>query len=178
MRIRNFRLEHLDALIDIQQAAAQADGTEALPAPEFEAWLLNPARDARSNAFVITDDDDELHGWGQAGTLDGLTGEVVGYTLVQFRQEAAAYHFLCQGAVHPAYRRQRAGRTLLMGAMNRARLLSAEFEFEAEQDQLPIYFEALLPVRDPAAVHLAAKCEMQATTEAAPDGMQLYRREL
>ncbi len=178
MRIRNFRLEHITALVHIQQAAAQVDGTEAMRETDFEAWLMDPELDALSNAFVVTDDDDEVHGWGQAGTLDGVTGEVVGYTVVQLHREQGAYHFLCQGAVDPEYRRQRVGRVLLVGAMNRARVLSDEFEFEAEQEGLPIYFEALLPVRDPASAHLAAMCEMQPTDDHAPAGMQLYRREL
>jgi len=93
-------------------------------------------------------------------------------------RDQQAYHFLCQGAVHPQFRRQGGGRVLLMGALNQARHLAEDFEFEAEQEGVPIYFGALLPVHDPAAARLAAKCEMQPTDEPAPPGMRLYRREL
>jgi GNAT superfamily N-acetyltransferase len=119
--------------------------------------------DAVSNAVVITDDDDELNPWGQAGTLDGLQGEIVGYTVVELHQDANGYHLLCKGAVHPDYRRRNAGRALIMSALNRAHTLAAEFEFEAEEAGYPIYFEALFPVRDPASARLAAKCEMEPT---------------
>jgi GNAT superfamily N-acetyltransferase len=178
MRIRNFRQENIPALVHLEQIAVQADGRAVKSEADFEAWLTDPELDALSNIFVITDDDDELNPWGQAGTLDGIEGEVVGYTSVQLRQDGHAYHLLCQGTVHPHYRRQNGGRVLLIGAMNRARIIAAEFEFEAEQEGLPVYFEALLPVNDPASARLAAKCEMEPTEEAAPDGLRLYRREL
>jgi GNAT superfamily N-acetyltransferase len=178
MRIRNLRPEHIPSLVQIQQAAAQADGIESRSEADFIAWLTDPELDAESNAFVITDDDDELNPWGQAGTLDGLSGEVAGYTVVQLRRDEQGYHLLCQGAVAPAYRRQHGGRVLLVGAMNRARHLAADFEFEAEEEGLPVYFESLLPVRDPGAASLAAKCEMLPTDEPAPAGLRLYRREL
>ena len=178
MRIRNFRQENILSLVHIEQIAAQADGRAAKSGTDFEAWLTDPELDALSNVFVITDDDDELNPWGQAGTLDGVEGEVVGYTAVQLCQDSHAYHLLCQGTVHPQYRRQNAGRILLIGAMNRARIIAAEFEFEAEQEGLPVYFDALLPVNDPASARLAAKCEMVSTDEPAPDGLRLYRREL
>jgi ribosomal protein S18 acetylase RimI-like enzyme len=178
MRIRNLRPEHIPTLVQIQQAAAQADGIEAMSEADFVAWLTDPELDAFANAFVITDDDDELNPWGQGETLDGLSGEVAGYTLVQLHHDEQGYHLLSQGAVDPAYRRQHGGHILLVGAMNRARHLAADFEFDAEEEGLPIYFEALLPVRDPGAARLAAKCEMVPTDEPAPAGMRLYRREL
>ncbi|HLI91369.1 MAG TPA: GNAT family N-acetyltransferase [Ktedonobacteraceae bacterium] len=178
MRIRNLRPEHIPSLVRIQQAAALADGVAAMSEADFVAWLTDPELDAEANAFVITDDDDELNPWGQGETLDGLSGEVAGYTLVQLRRDELGYHLLCQGAVEPEYRRQHGGRILLVGAMNHARHLAADFEFEAEAEGIPVYFEALLPVRDPGAASLAAKCEMLPTDEPAPEGLRLYRREL
>jgi ribosomal protein S18 acetylase RimI-like enzyme len=176
MRIRNYRPEYLPAIVQIQHAAAEVDGTEVRRDADLESWLQE--LEAETNAFVVTDDDDELNPWGQAGTLDGLEGDVVGYTAVQLLHDRSGYHFLCQGTVHPLYRRQYAGRTLMVGALNRARLQASDFEFEAEQEGVPIYFESLFPVADPASARLAMKCEMELTEESAPVGMRLYRREL
>ena len=178
MRIRNFREIDIPRLAQIQQLAAVVDGTEAMSAADFEAWLVQPELDAASNVFVITDDDDDLNEWGQAGTLEGLEGETVGYTVLQFRRSQHSYHFLCSGAVHPQYRRQNAGFALLVSALNRVHMLTSEFEFEAELAGHPIYFEALLPTHDPASERLAHKCEMQLVNERALEGMKLYRREL
>ena len=175
MRIRNYKPENLPTIIQIQQAALQFDGS-TLPQPSVEAWLTNA--DAGANAFVVTDDDDELNEWGQAGTLDGLEGEVAGYTTLTLFRDEVGYHFLCQGAVSPQQRGQGAGRLLLVGALNRARILAAEFEFEAEQEGIIIYFEALFPVRTTTSSQLAEKCEMQAVEGVQQNGMQLYRREL
>jgi GNAT superfamily N-acetyltransferase len=177
MRIRNYREVDLPTLVDIQQLAAKTDSTEAMGAADFEEWLAQPELEAETNVFVITDDD-ESNEWGQAGTLEGVEGEVVGYTVVQLRYSQHAYHFLCEGAVHPAHRRRGAGRALLICGLNRARTWSAEFEFEAEEKESPIYFEALLPLRDPASDKLAAKWDMQSTNEPVLEGMKLYRREL
>ncbi len=179
MRIRNYRPEDLPTLVQIQQAASLTDGyTVAQPEISIETWLTSPEMDARSNAFIITDDDDELNTWGQAGTLDGIEGEVVGYTTLTFYQDQDAYHLLCQGAVYPQQRQRGAGRLLLVGALNRARILAAEFEFEAEQEGIPIYFEALLPMRDTTNSRLTEKCEMYSVDEVTQNGMQLYRRDL
>src|SRR2546430_5086020 len=177
MRIRNYRQGDTPTLVHIQQLAAAADGTEPLSMTDFETWLTQPELEAETNVFVITDDD-ESNEWGQAGTLEGVEGEVVGYTVVQLRYSQHVYHFLCEGAVHPMHRRRGAGRALLICGLNRARSWSAEFEFEAEEKESPIYFEALLPLRDPASDKLAAKCDMQPTTEPVLEGMKLYRREL
>jgi GNAT superfamily N-acetyltransferase len=176
VRIRKYRQEDITRLIQIQQLAAQTDGIGEKSVVELEQWLTDPEVEASSNAFVITDDDDELNTWGQAGTLEGIEGEIVGYTTVQLYQDQGAYHLLCRGTVHPEHRRRNAGRALLICALNRARFLA--FEFEAEQEGLPVYFEALLPVHDPASARLAARCEMLPTDEVAPDGMQLYRCEI
>ncbi|GAC1394508.1 MAG: hypothetical protein NVS4B11_13300 [Ktedonobacteraceae bacterium] len=179
MRIRNYRPEDLPTLVQIQQLAAHNDGYDTSQLEtSIEVWLTNPEMDARSNAFVITDDDDETNTWGQAETLDGLEGEIIGYSTLTLYQDQEAYHLLCQGAVYPQQRQRGAGRLLLVGALNRARILAAEFEFEAEQDGIPIYFEALLPVRNTTSSRLTEKCEMQPVDEKKQNGMQLYRREL
>jgi ribosomal protein S18 acetylase RimI-like enzyme len=176
MRIRTFRYEDIHALLPLQQLAAQADGIE--PLHDIASWPSDLELDATENAFVITDDDDDLNTWGQAGTLEGIEGEIIGYTLVQLRQGETGYHLLCEGAVHPAQRQRRAGRALLICALNRARALAEEFEFEAEQAGVPVYFEALLPTHNPASARLAAKCEMTFVREMEPDGLSLYRSDL
>jgi len=176
MRIRNYRQGDIETLVYIQQQAAQADGTRAKSISDFEAWLAQPELEAEFNVFVITDDD-ELNEWGQGGTLEGIEGEAIGYTVLQFRQEQYAYYFLCEGAVHPLYRHRGAGYALLICALNRALLKATEIESEKQQEGHPIYFEALLPLRDPASENLAARCEMQPTGEQL-DGMKLYRRTL
>ncbi|GCE16488.1 GNAT family N-acetyltransferase [Dictyobacter kobayashii] len=178
MRIRYFRTGDLSSLITIQQAAALADQLPVREEQEFSDWLLAPERNALENAFVMTDDDDELLTWGQGGTLEGIEGEIVGYTLLECLQDADGYHLRCQGAVHPQHRRRGAGRSLLVGALNRARLLASDFEFEAEAEGIPVYFEALLPIADSAASHLAAKCDIRATNQFVIDGLQLYRTNL
>src|SRR5712692_5770689 len=155
MRIRNYRQGDVEMLEYIQQLAAKADGTRAIDRHDFEVWLLKPELEARFNVFVITDDD-ESNEWGQGGTLEGVEGEIIGYTVLQLRYSRHGYHFLCEGAVHPAHRQRGAGRALLICALNRARTWSADFEFEAEEKGHPIYFEALLPLRDPASPRLAA----------------------
>jgi GNAT superfamily N-acetyltransferase len=178
MRIRNFRPEDIPTLICIQQAAAQVDNSVKMSEEEFAIWHLAETADPLSNAFVITDDDDELNTWGQAGTLEGIEGEIVGYTIIQLYHDRKAYHLHSQGTVHPEHRRKNAGRALLICALNRARLIAAEFEFEAEQAGIPIYFEAWLPINNPASDRLATKCDMLPTDEQAPQGMRLYRRNL
>jgi GNAT superfamily N-acetyltransferase len=177
MRIRNYRQVDLPTLVQIQQAAASVDGVAALSMADFEEWLAQPELGAEDNVFVITDDD-ETNVWGQAGTLEGVEGEIIGYSVLQLRRGRHAYHFLCQGAVLPEERRRGAGRALLICDLNRARAMASEFEYEAEQDGLPIYLEALLPVKDAAAPALAEKCEMRPTVEPALQGMRLYRRDL
>jgi hypothetical protein len=178
VRIRNYRQEDLPTLLCIEQLARKADGREELREAEFASWLADPAVEALANAFVITDDDDELNTWGQGETLEGIEGEIVGYTVVSLLQEPASYHLRCQGTVHPQFRKLHAGRALLICALNRARIMAAEFEFEAEQEGIPIYFEALLPEKDPAAPYLAAKCEMELVNTNVASGLCLYRREL
>ena len=177
MRIHPYRSRDVTTLLQLQEVASSVDGNRESVA-QLEAWLNNPEMDAEENTFVITDDDDELNQWGQAGTLDGVEGEIVGYTTLRFSQDEQGYHFLCLGAVHPQFRRQGAGRLLLVGARNRARLLASDFEFEAEQEGIPVYFEAQLPAKDLASPRLAEKFEMQDVKSVVQDGMQLYRADL
>jgi len=127
---------------------------------------------------LITEDDDDLSEWGQAGTLGGLEGEAAGYTILQRRRSHHAYHFLCVGAVLPQQRRRGAGYALLRSALNNARVRIFEFEYEARQQGQPVYFEVLLPESDPASESLAAQFEMQRVDEQAVVGMRLYRGEL
>jgi GNAT superfamily N-acetyltransferase len=179
MRIRHYRQVDLPTLIEIQGKAAEADRIAAEDLADLEARLAEPERADNFELFVITDDDDELNQWGSGETLEGVEGEIVGYTALTLQRDADAYHFLCQGTVHPSYRRQNAGRALLICALNHARILAAEFEFEAEAAGQPVYFEALLPLNDPASINLAAKCEMLPVEQGArPGGLRLYRREL
>jgi GNAT superfamily N-acetyltransferase len=145
---------------------------------DFEQWLTQPDLEATTNVFLITDDDDDLNEWGQAGTLDGLEGEVVGYTVLQLHHSDHAYHFLCEGAVLPQHRRYGAGYALLMSALNNVRVRIFEFEFEARQQGDSVYFEALLPENDPASESLAVQFEMQPVDEQSVPGMRLYRGDL
>jgi ribosomal protein S18 acetylase RimI-like enzyme len=178
MRIRNYRQGDNLTLVHIQQLAAQADNVDSMSMADFEEWLAQPEIQAGSNIFLITDDDDDLNNWGQGDVLNGLEGEVVGYTVLQLRRSHHAYHFLCEGAVLPQHRRRGAGQALLICALNHARLRASEFEFEAQQQGIPIYFEALLPVGDPASESLGAKFDMRSTDEPALKGLRLYRSEL
>src|SRR6266702_836679 len=173
MRIRNYRQGDIPTLVHIQQLAARADDVEAMGETNFEQWFAQHELDPQFNVFVITDDD-ESNEWGQGGTLDGLEGEAIGYSVLQLRKSRHAYHFLCEGTVLPQHRRRNAGQSLLICALNHARIRASEFEFEAQEQSFPIYFEALLPVSDPASESLAMKCEMQPTDEPVLKGMQLY----
>jgi GNAT superfamily N-acetyltransferase len=178
MRIRNYRQGDIPTLVLIQQIAAQTDHVDLMSETDFEEWLAQPELGAGFNIFLITDDDDELNSWGQGDVLDGLEGEVVGYTVLQLRRSQHAYHFLCEGAVLPQHRRRGAGQALLICALNHARIHASEFEYEAQQQGFPIYFEVLLAINDSASESLAAQCEMQTTSELALKGMRLYRIEL
>ncbi|GAC1467829.1 MAG: hypothetical protein PVSMB5_12190 [Ktedonobacteraceae bacterium] len=178
MRVRNFRQEDIPALVAIQRAAAEIDRRAAMSEADFAAWISSVEIDATANAFVVTDDDDELNTWGQAGTLEGIEGEIVGYSVLRMRQDQEAYHLYCDGTVHPQRRGRNAGRALIICALNRAQLQASDFEFEAEQVGIPVYFEALFPLRDPSSARLAVKCEMQRVDVPTLDGLQLYRRAL
>ena len=176
MRIRNFRQEDVPALVSLQQESARYDGLSMLDESAFVRWLLELAPVPEENIFVVTDDDDELNTWGQAGTLEGIEGEIIGYTVIRVVQDQEGYHIVCWGSVHPQQRRRHAGRALLICALNRARLVATDFEFEADQAGIPIYFEAWLPASDAGARLLAEKCEMQAVKDTEQAGLALYRR--
>ncbi len=178
MRTRHYRPEDGEAIVHLQQLAVQTDGLPIETEAEIIALLAEPGFYRAANTFVITDDDDELNTWSQAGTLDGIIGETVGYTVLRVIQDEQGCHVRCQGTVHPQYRHQHAGRALLRAALNRAHVLSEEFEFEVGQGGLPVYFEALLPIHDSASAQLAAKFEMILASEPTPQGLCLYRREL
>ena len=176
MRIRNYRQGDIPTLVNIQQLSAQADNIVSMSMTDFEEWIAHPELQPGSNIFLITDDDDDLDSWGQGDGLDGLEGEVVGYTVLQLRQSHHAYHFLCEGAVLPQHRMRGAGQALMICALNHANLRASEFE--PQQLRSPIYFEALLPVEDSASKSLAAKFDMYSTDEPVLKSMQLYRSEL
>jgi ribosomal protein S18 acetylase RimI-like enzyme len=178
MRIRNYRQGDIPTLVFIQQLAAQTDGVEPMSTVDFEEWVAQTELEDGSNIFLITDDYDDLNSWGQGDVLDGLEGEVAGYSVLQLRRSQHAYHFLCEGAVLPQHRRRGAGQALLICALNHARIRASEFEFEAQQQGFLIYFEALLPVNDPASESLATQFEMQPMDEPVLKGMRLYRGEL
>jgi GNAT superfamily N-acetyltransferase len=175
-------LGDIPTLAHIQQEAARVDGGEPLSEADFEEWFAQPELEAESNVFLITDDDDELNEWGQAGTLDGLEGEVAGYTVLQLRHSQRAYHFLCEGAVLPKFRRQGVGQSLLICALNQARIrvfeLDGAGQAGGDQQNDHVYFEALLPTGDPASENLAAKFEMAPVDEQVLQGMRLYRGEM
>jgi GNAT superfamily N-acetyltransferase len=177
MRIRNYRQVDIHALNELLHVSAETDGFEVKDMLDVEAWLVDPRQEAANKVFVVTDDD-ESNEWGQGGTLEGVEGEIVGFTAVVMQEDAHAYHFLCRGTVHPHYRRRNAGRALLICALNHARSVSAEFEFEAEEEGRPIFLEALLPLHDLASASLAEKCDMRLTDESMVSGLKLYRREL
>ncbi len=177
MRIRNFRQSDIPILIDLQGLAAESDGLAMVDMIDFAAWSTYPEQGEAYTVFVITDDD-ETNEWGQAGTLEGVEGEIVGFTALSMCRDVYAYHFLCQGTIHPQHRKMNAGRALLICALNYARMVSTEFEFEAEQLGQPLYLEALLPLNDPTSANLARKCDMQPVDEPVMRGMRLYRREL
>lgn len=176
MRIRNFRQEDVPALVSLQQESAHYDGLSLLDESAFVRWFTGLTPVSEENTFVVTDDDDELNTWGQAGTLEGIEGEIIGYTVIHVVQDREGYHIVCWGSVHPQQRRRHAGRALLICALNRARLVAADFEFEADQEGMPIYFEAWLPSSDAGAKSLAEKCEMQVVKNTEQAGLALYRR--
>lgn len=175
MRIRNYRRGDIPTLVHIQQQAAEADGTEKMSEADFEQWFAQSELASLENVFVITDDDDELNEWGQAGTLEGLEGEAVGYTVLSLRKSRRAYHFLCEGAILPSHRDQGASESLLICARNHARIRAMDFEHEARQEDIPIYFEALLPANDSFSTSLAQNFEMVAVNETVLKGIRLYR---
>lgn len=176
MRIRHYRPVDLPELLEIEESAAAADGRRIY---DLAAWFDEHEDESLYNVLVITDDDDEVDPWGQSGTRVEVEGEIAGYTILQARMDEHAYHFYCRGAVRPDLRRRGAGRGLLVSALNRARFWAADYEVEAEQEERALYFEALLPERDPGSRGLATLLELEETDEMIDDGgLRLYRRAL
>jgi GNAT superfamily N-acetyltransferase len=177
MRIREARPGDLVALEQLAASAAAHDGSEL---PTETQWQQRPEEGAAAGAviFVLLDDDEELNPWGPAGTLEGVEGEIIGYTVLRLLRDPEGYHFRCEGTVHPQHRRRGGGRALLVCALNRARLWATEIEEQAEQEGLALFFEAWFPQRDPAARRLAAHSDMEAVDGARHGGQQLYRRPL
>lgn len=175
MRIRTYRAGDIPTLVHIQQTAAYFDGLEAMTEADLEQLLAQSMRRSGYNVFLITDDDDEINTWGQGETLEGVEGEVVGYTILQLSQSQSAYHIRSQGAVLPEQRQRGAGHALLLCALNHARMQAINFVTEARQQGLPIYFEVELPAHDPTTEPLARMFELDETDEEAQSGMRLYR---
>lgn len=178
MRIRTYRRGDLPTLIAIQHQAALADGLEARSETGFLQLLAQPEMRSGYYAFLITDDDDELNTWGQGETLEGVEGEVVGYTILQLLARPEAYLFHSHGAVLPAYRQRGAGHALLLCALNHARMKSIDIVASARERSIPIYFEVLLPKQDATTERLVEMFELDETDEPTPPGLRLYRTEL
>ncbi|WP_052889128.1 GNAT family N-acetyltransferase [Thermogemmatispora carboxidivorans] len=185
MRVREARSGDLPRLRDLQQEAQMVDGC-LFSRAAWEDWLAKTeGSEPGPTLFVLLDDDDELNMWGQGGTLEGVEGELIGYTLLHLVHDGEGYHLRCEGTVHPDHRRRGGGRALLICALNRARLWGTELEDESQLQGLPLWFEVLLPHRDPASERLAARCELEAVADAtcagqraADDGFRLYRHPL
>jgi GNAT superfamily N-acetyltransferase len=178
MRIRTYRLGDIPTLVQIQQKVARVDGLEAMSEMELKQLLAQPEMRTGYYAFLITDDDDELNTWGQGETLEGVEGEVVGYAILQLRRDRQAYHFYSHGAVLPEHRQRGAGHALLLCALNHARMKSIDIMAEARQRGMPIYFEVVLPVKDPTTERLVNMFELEEADEVLQPGLRLYRTEL
>lgn len=178
MRIRTYRPGDIAALVQVQQAAARFDGRETMNEQDFERLLTQSVTRSGYNVFLITDDDDELNVWGQGETLEGIEGEVVGYTILSPGRDMSAYYFRCVGAVLPEHRGRGAGHALLLCALNHARMQALDLLNEAHRQDLPIYFEIAFPRGDSAAERLARAFELEAVSDASEPGLSLYRLEL
>ena len=161
MRVRNFREVDISDIYTIQQAAHLRDALPVVGEEELRAALLDPLATAAENIFVITDDDDELQTWGEAGMLIGLEGPIIGYTWVRYLHDHEGHHFRCTGAVLPDERGKGAGRALLISALNRARYLATDIDTGTAEENEEIYFEVVFPVREQADSVLTTICELQ-----------------
>ena len=178
MRIRTYRPGDISALVQIQQAAARFDGCRIMSEHELEQLVAQSVTRSGYNVFLITDDDDELNTWGQGDTLEGIEGEVIGYTVLQPGREQHSYRFRCSGAVLPEHRQRGAGHALLLCALNHARMQSIDIVSEARRQELPVYFEVEFPIRDASVERLARTFELELASETAGLGLRLYRLEL
>ncbi len=178
MRIRTYRPGDIPALAHIQQVAARFDGRATMNEHDLEQLLAQSLTRSGDNVFLITDDDDEINVWGQGETLEGIEGEVAGYTILRLSKDQRAYHFRCSGAVLPEHRGRGAGHALLLCALNHARIQSLDLLNEAHQQDLPIYFEIEFPSGDPSAERLARAFELEPFSDETETDSSLYRIEL
>lgn len=178
MRIRTYRPGDIPALAQIQQSAARVDGLEVMDEAAFAQLVAQVASRYSDNIFLITDDDDEVNVWGQGETLEGIEGEVVGYTILYGYKDQRAYHFRSTGTVLPEYRQQGAGHALLLCAINHARIQALDISTDAHQQGLPMLFEVELPASDPVAEQLAGEFELELSDEKAQPGLRVYQTEL
>ncbi|HLI71198.1 MAG TPA: GNAT family N-acetyltransferase [Ktedonobacteraceae bacterium] len=178
MRIRTYRSGDIAALVHIQQAAARFDGLEAMSEADLSRLLAESAARFSYNVFLITDDDDELITWSQGENLEGVEGEIIGYTILHPTADECAYHFRCHGAVLPEHRHRGVGHALVLCAMNHARMQAIDIINEARQQALPIYFEVELPANNASSQDLASAFELEESSEPAQPGLRVYRTEL
>ncbi len=178
MRIRTYRTGDIPILVHVQQQAAAFDGLKKLNEADFRHLLDNALTRRGYSVFLLTDDDDELNTWGQGETLEGVEGEVIGYTILQLRQNEEAYHFYCHGTVLPDHRGRGAGHGLLLCALNHARLQALDFIAQARQQGRPVYFEVPLPASDSGSARLADDFELENTGIHPQSRLLLYRTEL
>ena len=178
MRIRTYRPGDIPLLVHVQHGSAAVDGLELLNEADFAHLLERSLRRTGYNVFLLTDDDDELNTWGQGESLEGVEGEVIGYTILQLSRDEDAYHFYCHGTVLPAYRARGAGHGLILCALNHARLQALDFVAQARQQGTPIYFEVPLPINDAGAQRLAWDFELEKTSIQPQERLLLYRTAL
>jgi hypothetical protein len=178
MRIRTYRSGDIPILQHVQHTAALVDGLDTLSEVDLAELVERSLTRRGYNVFLLTDDDDELNTWGQGESLEGVEGEVIGYTILQLSSSEDAYHFRCHGTVLPAHRSQGAGHGLILCALNHARLQALDFVAQARQRGVPIYFEVPLPARDGGARRLADDFELEESGTLAEGRLQLYRGEL
>lgn len=178
MRIRTYRPGDIPILVHIQHTAAVFDRLKLMDESDFTELLANSMTRRGYNVFLLTDDDDDLNTWGQGETLDGLQGEVVGYTILQLSEDERSYHFRCHGTILPEHRSRGAGHGLILCAINHARIQSIDFVAEARQRDMPIYFEVPLLAADGAAQRLARDFELEDTGQQVQPGLNLYRTEI
>lgn len=178
MRIRTYRPGDIPILAHVQQAAAAFDGLEPMSEADFVQLLDRSITRSGYNVFLLTDDDDELNTWGQGDTLDGLQGEVVGYTILQLHKSERAYSFRCHGTVLPEQRGRGGGHGLILCALNHARMQSIDFIAEARQRDIPVYFKVPLLAGDAASECLARDLELEKSGEQASERLRVYQTEL
>lgn len=178
MRIRTYRPGDIPLLVQVQQQAAAVDGLKMLDEADFASLLAHALTRRGYTVFLLTDDDDELNTWGQGETLEGVEGEVIGYTILQLSQNEEAYHFYCHGTILPEHRGRGAGHGLVLCALNHARLQALDFMAQARQQGIPIYFEVPLLANDGGSARLASDFEMDNTGIHPQDHLLLYRLEL